>query len=53
MIAFWPWPSFPISAPRCCSVVSLGILLLAMVRVRFGRKLELASLSAEPQFAQL
>jgi GABA permease len=41
--------------PLLFGLVSLGILLLAFaVRVRFGRKLELASLSAEAhEFAQL
>ena len=41
--------------PLLFGVISLGILLLAYaVRARFGRKLELASISAEPhEFAQL
>jgi GABA permease len=41
--------------PLLFGLISLGILLLAYaVRARFGRKLELASISAEPhEFAQL
>jgi GABA permease len=41
--------------PLLFGLISLGILLLAYVlRARFGRKLELASISTEPhEFAQL